>query len=138
MRADGTTEMGDWQHVTFAEAWQTARAIAQGPLSRGLSAERPVLILSDNSLQHALLALGCMVAGVPWAPVSPAYSLLSTDLAKLRHVWATLTPGLVFAQVARYARAVQTIVPAGCPWRATWRSMAFASAPSRQACSTLR
>lgn len=111
VRADGTTGLGDWQHVTFAEAWQTARAIAQGLLSRGLSAERPVLILSENSLEHALLALGCLVAGVPWVPASPAYALLSSDFDKLRHVWRTVTPGLVFAQDARYARAIQAVVP---------------------------
>lgn len=111
LRPDGTIVLGDWQHVTFAEAWQAARAIAQGLLARGLSAERPVLILSENSLEHALLALGCMVAGVPWAPVSPAYSLVSQDMAKLRHVWTTLTPGLVFAQDARYARAIESVVP---------------------------
>ncbi|MEW6694198.1 Long-chain-fatty-acid--CoA ligase FadD15 [Tepidimonas thermarum] len=111
-RADGSTALGDWETVSFGQAWQRARAIAQALLARELTAERPVLILSENSLEHALLALGCMVAGVPWAPVSPAYSLLSADLAKLRHVWQTLTPGLVFAQDARYARALTEVVPA--------------------------
>ncbi|TSE19886.1 Anthranilate--CoA ligase [Tepidimonas alkaliphilus] len=109
--ADGTVTLTDWEHVTWAQAWATARALAQALLQRDLSAERPVLILSENSLEHALLALGCMVAGVPWAPVSPAYSLLSSDFAKLRHVWVTLTPGLVFAQDARYARAIGAVVP---------------------------
>ncbi|MCS6810565.1 MAG: feruloyl-CoA synthase [Tepidimonas sp.] len=141
-RSDGTVELGDWQHVTYEQAWHTARAIAQALLQRGLSAERPVLILSENSLEHALLALGCMVAGVPWAPVSPAYSLVSTDLAKLRHVWASLTPGLVFAQDARYARAVQTIVPADVevvladgtlPGRPTTAFSSLASTPATDA-----
>jgi len=111
-KADGSVVLGEWQHVTYDEAWQTASAIAQALLERGLSAQRPVLILSENSLEHALLSLGCLLAGVPWVPASPAYSLLSTDHDKLRHVWRTVTPGLVFAQDARYARAVQAVVPA--------------------------
>lgn len=66
---------GDWRHVTYGEAWAQARSIAQALIDRGLSAERPVVILSGNDLEHALLALGCMVAGVPFVPTSPAYSL---------------------------------------------------------------
>jgi feruloyl-CoA synthase len=144
-RADGTTTLGDWQHVTYAEAWQTARAIAQALLARGLSAERPVLILSENSLEHALLALGCLVAGVPWVPTSPAYSLLSTDFDKLRHVWRTVTPGLVFAQDARYARALQAVMPAtaetvlaegALPGRATTPFAALASTTPTAAVDT--
>jgi feruloyl-CoA synthase len=68
-RADGSS--GDWRHVTYGEAWASARAIAQGLINRGLSAERPVVILSENDLEHALLALGCLVAGVPYVPTSP-------------------------------------------------------------------
>ncbi|MCX7815108.1 MAG: feruloyl-CoA synthase [Tepidimonas ignava] len=110
-QADGSVVLGEWEHITFAQAWHTARGVAQALLQRALSPERPVLILSENSLEHALLALGCMMAGVPWVPVSPAYSLVSQDHAKLRHVWATVTPGLVFAQDARYARAIEAVVP---------------------------
>ena len=106
--ADGS--LGDWKHVTYAEAWQTARSIAQGLINRGLNAERPVAILSENSLEHALLALGCLVAGVPWTPVSPPYSLISVDYDKLKHVLRTVTPGLVFAQDARYAKAIAATV----------------------------
>ncbi|NIC40773.1 feruloyl-CoA synthase [Aquabacterium sp. A08] len=104
--ADGQTALGDWQHVSYAQAWATARAIAQGLIDRGLNAERPVVILSENSLEHGLLALGCLVAGVPYVPTSPAYSLVSTDYDKLKHVLRTVTPGLVFAQDARYAKAI--------------------------------
>ena len=102
--ADGS--LGEWRHVTYAEAWNTARNIAQGLINRGLNAERPVVILSENSLEHALLALGCMVAGVPFVPTSPPYSLISQDYDKLKHVLRTVTPGLVFASDARYARAI--------------------------------
>lgn len=103
--ADGSS--GDWAHITFAQALDAARRIGQGLLNRGLSAERPVLILSENDLEHALLALGCLYAGIPWCPTSPPYSLISQDYDKLKHVIKTLTPGLVFASDAnRYGRAM--------------------------------
>ena len=106
--ADGS--LGDWRHVTYAEAWSTARNIAQGLINRGLNAERPVVILSENSLEHALLALGCMLAGVPFVPTSPPYSLISQDYDKLKHVLRTVTPGMVFASDARYAKAIAATV----------------------------
>jgi feruloyl-CoA synthase len=106
---DGTR--GDWQHLSYAEALDAARRIGQALLDRGLSAERPVLIVSENDLEHAQLALGCLYAGIPWSPASPAYSLLSQDFQKLRHVVDTLTPGLVFAaDGARYGRALRATV----------------------------
>src|SRR5512141_1527984 len=101
-RVDG----GDWRRVSYAEALAQARGVAQALLDFGLSAERPVAILSDNDIEHLLLALGAMLAGVPFAPVSPAYSLISQDHGKLRHILGVLTPGLVFAaDGAAYARA---------------------------------
>ncbi|WP_310625839.1 feruloyl-CoA synthase [Limnohabitans sp.] len=103
---------GDWRHISYQEAWATARNIAQGLIDRGLSSERPVVILSENSLEHALLALGCMLAGVPFVPTSPPYSLVSVDFDKLKHVLRTVTPGLVFAQDARYAKAIAASVDA--------------------------
>ena len=109
-KADGS--LGEWQHITYAQAWQTARNIAQGLIDRGLNAERPVVILSENSLEHALLALGAMVAGVPFVPTSPPYSLVSVDYDKLKHVLKTVTPGLVFASDARYAKAITATVDA--------------------------
>jgi feruloyl-CoA synthase len=102
--------LGNWQHLTYAQAWSQARSIAQGLINRGLNAERPVAILSENSLEHALLALGCLIAGVPYTPVSPPYSLVSVDYDKLKHVLRTVTPGLVFAQDARYAKAIAATV----------------------------
>ena len=111
-REDGT--LGDWREITYAQAWASARSIAQALIDRKLSADRPVAVLSENGLEHALVALGCLVAGVPHVPVSPPYSLVSTDYAKLRHVLATTTPGLVFAADGnKYARAIAAAVPAG-------------------------
>ena len=138
--ADG--KAGDWRHVSFREAWQRARSIAQGLIDRGLSAERPVVILSENDLEHALLALGCMVAGVPYVPTSPPYSLVSQDFDKLKHVLATTTPGLVFAADARYARAIQaTVAPdvevvltdGEVPGRTTTRFADLAATPATDA-----
>jgi len=107
--ADGGS--GDWKHISFAQALDAARRIGQGLIDRGLSAERPVLILSENDLEHALLALGCLYAGIAYCPTSPAYSLISQDYDKLRHVIKTLTPGLVFASDAqRYSRAMLATV----------------------------
>jgi feruloyl-CoA synthase len=104
---------GNWQHVSYAQAWTRARAIAQALIDRGLSAERPVVILSGNDLEHALLAMGCLVAGVPFVPTSPAYSLVSQDYDKLRHVLKTVTPGLVFAaDAAQYGKAITAAVGA--------------------------
>lgn len=107
--ADGS--LGDWRHISYAEAWQSARSIAQALINRGLSAERPVVIMSENDLEHALLSLGCLVAGVPYCPASPAYSTISQDFEKLRHILTTLTPGLVFAADAkRYGKAIEAAV----------------------------
>ncbi len=107
-QADGTP--GDWQYLHWGEALVAARAIAQALIDRGLTAERPVVILGENSLAHAQLALGCMLAGVPYCPVSPAYSLAATDFARLRHVMDTLTPGLVLApDEARYGKAIAAV-----------------------------
>ncbi|NIF83391.1 feruloyl-CoA synthase [Comamonas sp. Tr-654] len=111
--ADGST--GDWQRISYAQTLATARSIAQSLLDRKLSAERPVIILSENDLDHAMLAMGCLYAGVPYCSVSTAYSLVSTDYAKLRHVVDTLTPGLIFAaDAARYGKAVRAVLPEGC------------------------
>jgi feruloyl-CoA synthase len=106
--ADGST--GDWIHLSYAQAWQSARSIAQALIDRQLSVERPVLILSENDLEHAQLALGCLVAGVPFVPTSPPYSLISQDFDKLRHVVNTVTPGVVFAaDGTRYAKALAAV-----------------------------
>ena len=104
-------QTGNWEHISYAQAWEHAKCIAQALINRGLSVNKPVAILSENDLDHALLALGCMVAGVPFVAVSPPYSLVSQDFDKLRHVLKTTTPGLVFAaDGARYAKAINAAV----------------------------
>jgi feruloyl-CoA synthase len=101
-----------WRTVTFQQTRNFARAIAQALLDRGLTAERPIVILSGNSVDHALLALGAMYAGVYYAPIAPAYSLQSdSDFAALRHVFAKVRPALVFADDgAAYARALDAVM----------------------------
>ena len=101
---------GEWVRIDYAQMLERARRIAGALLARGLDAERPILVLGENSLEQLQLALGAMLAGIPHAPVSPAYALVSRDYAKLRHVVQTLTPGLVFASDAAYEPALRAVI----------------------------
>lgn len=104
---------GQWQRISYGEMLQRARAIGQAMMTRGLSAERPLLILSGNDLEHLQMALGAMYAGIPYSPLSPSYSLISGDFGKLAHVVNLTTPGLVFASQGQpFARAIARTVPA--------------------------
>lgn len=101
---------GPWRGVTYGEAKRAADGIAQWLLDRGLTGADSVMVLSANSVEHGLMMLGCYTAGVPIAPISPAYSLISTDHAKLKHCFATVKPKVVFAQDgAAFARAFETL-----------------------------
>ncbi len=101
---------GDWRRISYAQMLDRARRVGQSLVDLGLSVDRPVAILSGNDIEHLTLALGAMWAGVPYVPVSTAYSLVSQDYGKLRHILATTTPGLVFASDPAYARAIQATV----------------------------
>ncbi|WP_459746156.1 feruloyl-CoA synthase [Pseudomonas sp. 3A(2025)] len=104
---------GGWREVSYAQMLSDVRAIAQHLLGYGLSAERPLALLSGNDIEHLQIALGAMYAGIPYCPVSPAYSLLSQDFAKLRHVCDVLQPGLVFvSDTASYQKAIDAVLPA--------------------------
>jgi feruloyl-CoA synthase len=102
---------GDWIRVSYAQMLQRVQSVGQVLLDLGLSVERPVAILSDNDLDYLTLAMAAMWAGVPYVPVSSAYSLISQDYGKLRHILDTVTPGLVFASGAAYAKAIAAVVP---------------------------
>jgi feruloyl-CoA synthase len=103
-----------WRQITYAELLTASRHIASALLARGLSAEKPVVILSGNSIDHALVAFGALYAGIPFCPVSSAYSLVSKDYGKLSHVMKLLTPGLVFADDAgKFADALTANVSLG-------------------------
>ena len=86
-----------WRILRYGEAREQARRIGEALLARRLSPERPVAVLSGNDIEHALIELGALYAGIPYAPISPAYSLVSSDHAKLLAILALLTPGLIYA-----------------------------------------
>lgn len=101
---------GEWQTVTYQQMLERVHRIAAGLLTRDLSAERPIAILSGNSIEHLTLAFAAMWAGIPYCPVSPSYSQVSTDLQKLRYVLDLLTPGLIAAfDTPAFARALQLV-----------------------------
>ncbi|MCA1385259.1 MULTISPECIES: feruloyl-CoA synthase [unclassified Bradyrhizobium] len=107
----GNVEM-PWTTVTYAQALRKVRAAASWILAQGLSADRPVAILSDNSIDHALLALAAQHVGVPLAAISPAYSLMSKDFDKLKSMIALLDPGAIYVSALQpFAPALAAIKP---------------------------
>jgi feruloyl-CoA synthase len=120
---------GDWRRISYGAMWRAVQSLGQALLDRGLSAERPLVLLSGNCLDQAMLTLAALHVGVPVAPVSPSYSLLATDFLKLRHCLGLLTPGLVFANDgARFAAALAACVPPGVEVVATRNGPAGATA----------
>lgn len=102
---------GRWRYLTYAEALRKVRNLAQALLDRGLSADHPVAILSENDLEHLLLMFAGQHVGVPTASIAPPYSLISKDFTKLRHVMKTLEPGLIFVSDGdHYRRALDAVV----------------------------
>ena len=99
-----------WRKLSYRETYGEVRRVAQALLDLGLGKEKPVAILSDNSIDHALLALGAMHVGIPVAPISPAYSLMSQDFAKLKMIFELIKPGLVWtADPAKFASALDAV-----------------------------
>ena len=104
--------IGAWETLSYRQTHARVRSIGQALLDRGLSARRPVMILSENDVENQLLALACTHVGIPYVPVTPAYSLLSKDYAKLRFLEACVRPGLVFASSAQaYGAAARAAFP---------------------------
>jgi feruloyl-CoA synthase len=96
-----------WRSLSYGAALDATRHVAQALLHRGCTPAAGVAILSENGIDHAILALAAQYVGIPYVPVSPPYSLMSNDFAKLRHVLSLFAPGLVYARdAARYARAL--------------------------------
>jgi feruloyl-CoA synthase len=94
---------GGWRKVTYGEMGRTVRSIGQALLDRKLGPERPVLIVAENGIDHALLAIGCMIVGVPYAPVSAAYARPGQGFTKLNYILDLVRPGLIFVDTwARY------------------------------------
>jgi feruloyl-CoA synthase len=99
-----------WLKLTYAEAKRQIDAVTQALLDRGFGPDKPVMILSSNSIEFALLTMAAMQARAPVAPVSPAYALMSQDHAKLRYVVELIRPGLVFVQDGEvYGRALAAL-----------------------------
>ncbi|MDB5489158.1 MAG: acyl-CoA synthetase [Reyranella sp.] len=99
-----------WLKVTYAEAKRQVDSVTQALLDRGFGPDRPVMILSSNSIEFALLTMASMQARAPVAPVSPAYSVMSQDHAKLKYVFDLIRPGMVFVQNGGiYARALAAL-----------------------------
>lgn len=106
-------ESGAWKYLSYGAALEQIQHLGQALLDRGLSAERPLMVLSENSIEHALMALAAMHVGIPYAPISPAYSLLSKSAERVRHAAELLTPGAVFAfDAERFSNAIKLSVPA--------------------------
>src|SRR5262245_28934454 len=101
---------GGWRKITYEETSRAANAVAQSLLDRGLGADRPVMILAENGIDHGLMALGAMHVGAPVVPVSTPYARLSQDFGKLRYIYDLIKPGLIYVDEAdRYAKALETI-----------------------------
>ena len=108
--ADRTGVDGNWRKITYDDFLNKVRAIGQALLNRGLSPERPVALISDNSVDNALLLYGAMHVGIPAVPISPAYSLMSQDFGKLKLITEWVTPGLVFAEDGKkFANALAAV-----------------------------
>jgi feruloyl-CoA synthase len=103
---------GAWRELSYGDALNRVRSVAQALLDRRLSPERPVVMLSGNSIEHGVLALAAMYAGVMYAPIAPSYSLIARDFTTLRALWEALRPGLVFAaEGAPFERALKSVAP---------------------------
>ena len=101
---------GAWRFIGYGEANVKANAVASALLARGMNADTPLMVLSGNSIAHAVMALGAMKAGVPVAPVSVPYSLMSSDFSKLRHVVGLTKPRMIFADHGDlYGKAIAAV-----------------------------
>jgi feruloyl-CoA synthase len=106
-------DRGGWRTLTYADARRRVRSVAQALIDRRLSNDRPVVILSGNSIEHGILALGAMYAGIMYVPVAPSYSLVARDFTTLRAMWDALRPGLVFAAEGQpFERALRSVASA--------------------------
>ncbi|MBR9867677.1 MAG: feruloyl-CoA synthase [Oceanospirillales bacterium] len=113
--AQRTEDKHHWETVTYAEALVKVKHLSQYLLNQNLSTERPLVILSGNSISHLLVSLAAMYVGIPFSPISTAYSLISTDFGKLRYITEKLTPGLVFVEnLGPFRDAIDAVMPSDC------------------------
>ncbi|MBW2369192.1 MAG: AMP-binding protein [Deltaproteobacteria bacterium] len=103
-------QKGEWQYLNFREAEQQISQVCRSLAGRHITSDRPVMLLSGSSIDHALFRLGAMAAGIPAVPVSPGYSLMSTDYAKLKYVFNLIDPGMVFVEDGeQFAKALHAL-----------------------------
>jgi feruloyl-CoA synthase len=113
--AQRTLDLSEWRKLTYAEVLKKVKSTAAFLLEQNLSPDRPVMILSGNSIEHLIVGLAAMYIGVPYSPISTAYSLISTDFGKLKHIANTLTPGLVYVDnLGPYRDAIDACVDKDC------------------------
>ena len=109
-------EGAGWRELTFAQVLARIPPFAQALLDAGLSSERPLVIISGNEIEHFILGLAAIWVGIPYAPISPAYSLVSTDFGKLKHIAGLLTPGMIYASDGyKFAPAISAAFDADVP-----------------------
>lgn len=105
-------QQGEWEHLNYRDTYNQVCRLASFIQQTEVSVERPLAILSENSIEHGLMALAALHIGMPYSVVTAAYALRSTDYAKFRHVIETLTPGLIFVQNGRaFAPAIAAVCP---------------------------
>ncbi|PCJ83837.1 MAG: feruloyl-CoA synthase, partial [Hyphomicrobiales bacterium] len=108
--ADRREGLDGWRSLTYGQFLTSVEHISQSLLDQNLSVDRPVLILSGNDIEHALLALACIHVGIPYAPISQAYSLISKDHSKLKDIVKLLNPGLIFAADGKiFDKAIEAV-----------------------------
>ncbi|MEE2929314.1 MAG: AMP-binding protein, partial [Pseudomonadota bacterium] len=108
-------ETDDWEAITYGEGLRRTRALAQAFLDMGAGPDAPVMILSGNSIESALVMVAAMTIGAPAAPISVPYSLMSTDFAKLKHCFGAVQPKVLFAsQLKPFEPAIGALGDHGC------------------------
>ncbi len=106
--AEPTGENNDWHKLSYAQALAKTNALSQWLLNESLPAGRPVFILSENSINHALLQFAAMQVGIPVMPVSAAYSLMSKTCGKIADLAKRFNPALIYAEDGeRFQTAIQ-------------------------------
>ena len=87
-----------WQTLTYSQGLERVKAVAQGFVDAQASAKTPVMILSRNAIDHAVVMYGALWAGAPVVPVTPAYALLSQDFARLNYIDRLTEPGFIYVE----------------------------------------
>lgn len=107
---------GAWRKLSWAELWQQVQAVAAALLDMGLGQTQPLMLLSGNSIEQAIVLLAAEYVGIPTAPVSPAYAMLSQDFARLKNVVEMVPPAALFVQDStRFERALAALKDTRAP-----------------------